>query len=251
MSQSRIWTGLAVALSLLAGADRALAHTTLLTPNGGEILECGTTATIQWKVEIQHNTIDWDLEYSVSGSGGPWLPVALDIVKSNNTAGTIHTYTWTVPNTPSSQVRVRVTQDNNGTDYTDISDSNLTIQNTVATDLGYGKVGGNGFVPHIDACGDLGTGGMGGTFTLTDAPANRPVLLVVALSATPTPFYGDTLVPVPIAGVFTLSTNTLGELVLPLPSGLGPLDAYVQAAIDDPGASLGVGLSNALKLSWP
>ncbi len=251
MSHSHVWTALAVAVSLQVGADRAIAHTTLLAPNGGETLECGTETTIQWHVDVEHNTIDWDLEYSVSGSGGPWKSIALNIVKSNNASGVVHTYAWIVPNTPSNQVRVRVTQDNDGTDYTDESDGNLGIQNTVATDLGHGKTGGNGLVPHLDACGDLGTGGTGGSFTLADGPANRPVLLVVSLSSTPTPFYGDILVPVPIAGIFTLSTNSLGELVLPLAAGFGPLDVYTQAAIDDPGATFGVGLSNALKVTWP
>jgi len=43
-------------------------------------------------------------------------------------AGSLHSFTWTVPDDPSTTVRVRVRQDNTGTDYFDVSDADLAIE---------------------------------------------------------------------------------------------------------------------------
>lgn len=64
---------------------------------------------------------------SSSGVGGPWIPIATDLPPGSTNVGSIHEYTWTVPDDLSSKVRVRVRMDNSGTDYYDVSDSNLAI----------------------------------------------------------------------------------------------------------------------------
>lgn len=118
---------LPVGAALLA-ATSAFGHTTLDQPNGGEVLPAGSTYTIEWHVVVQHNTLDWDLWYSTTGAGGPWIPIALDLPVGDPTAGSVHTFAWTVPNDPSGQVRVRVRQDNSSADYEDVSDADFMIQ---------------------------------------------------------------------------------------------------------------------------
>lgn len=103
------------------------AHVNLVDPNGGETLTPGDTVVIEWVIAIQHNTLDWDLWYSTSGDGGPWIPIATDLPPGDTTSGSVHTFTWTVPQTPSDMVRVRVQQDNGGIDYEDTSDNDLSI----------------------------------------------------------------------------------------------------------------------------
>ena len=126
------WPVRVAALGFLS-AQPLLAHVTLIAPNGGEQLQVGSTFTIQWENTVLHNLVDWDLWYSVTGPGGPWIPIALNLPPGNPVNGSIIDYTWVVPDNISSTVRVRVRQDNVGTDYLDISDSNLAITPALGT----------------------------------------------------------------------------------------------------------------------
>jgi len=123
---------LVVAILVVAGTVNA--HVMLDHPSGGEILGAGTVAVIEWHVIIGHATLDWDLWYSVTGPGGPWIEIAADLPPGDTSAGSVHTYDWTVPGLESNQVRVRVRQDNDGTDYEDVSDGDLTITEGIFTD---------------------------------------------------------------------------------------------------------------------
>ncbi len=117
----------AVILLLTFLSPMLQAHVQLLAPNGGEVLDVGSTYTIQWQVLIQHSTQNWDLSYSTTGPNGPWLPIADNLPTGDPTAGSIHTYDWTIPETISDQVRVRVIQDNGGLNYLDKSNNDLSI----------------------------------------------------------------------------------------------------------------------------
>jgi hypothetical protein len=108
-------------------ANPAPGHVILDAPNGGEVLQVGSVFTVTWHIQIAHSLQNWDLWYSTTGSGGPWITIVMDLPPGDPSAGSVHTYDWTVPNTPSEQVRVRVRMDNAGTDYYDISNANLTI----------------------------------------------------------------------------------------------------------------------------
>ena len=118
-------------------------------------------------------------------------------------------------------------------------------------DLGNGKVGSNGLIPNWYACGLLTTG-FSAEMHLQDAPANKIAILFVSATSGSTPFMGGTLVPgLPV--LFTLSFVTDGDGKLFLgaaPGGGGPFSAYTQWAIADPGATFGVGMSNALRLDF-
>ncbi len=93
---------------LSAFATGLSAHVRLDAPNGGEILIAGTTAEIRWTTLVAHNIDNWDLEYSVTGDGGPWLTIENNIPPGANSSGAEHTYNWIVPVNLSTQVRVRV-----------------------------------------------------------------------------------------------------------------------------------------------
>jgi plastocyanin len=114
--------GVTLFLTLLTG--QAHAHVALDSPNGGEILEAGSVAQIVWHDVVQHGPADYDLWYSITGSGGPWIVIVSDLPPSGSASTS---YDWVVPDTPSNQVRLRVRQDNADQDYLDISDSDLAI----------------------------------------------------------------------------------------------------------------------------
>ncbi|MCH7903556.1 MAG: hypothetical protein IH944_03205 [Armatimonadetes bacterium] len=118
---------IALLVGMCATVSPAWAHVTLQAPNGGEVLGVGCTVEIRWRIDIQHNQLNWDLWYSTTGSGGPWIAIAMDLPPGSFAVGSIHTYDWTVPDDASNQVRVRVRMDNSGTDYYDISNGDLSI----------------------------------------------------------------------------------------------------------------------------
>jgi hypothetical protein len=103
------------------------AHIQIHSPNGGETLDVGSVFTIEWEVLIEHATENWDIWYSTTGPTGPWIEVAMDLPTGDPTAGSIHTYDWTIPEDISDQARVRVRQDNLGMKAVDISDKDFSI----------------------------------------------------------------------------------------------------------------------------
>lgn len=111
--------------AVLAAASTSFAHVELDVPNGGETLQAGSVTAIRWHETVNHGIADFDLWYSVDGGGGPWIEIVSDLVFQPG-AGDM-SYDWTVPNTPSNLVRVRVRQDNEDIDYEDVSDADLRI----------------------------------------------------------------------------------------------------------------------------
>ncbi len=116
-------------------------------------------------------------------------------------------------------------------------------------DLGFGLSGTNG-IPLLAGSGTLAPG-TSGALTLASAAPNATVLLLVSTTANPTPGFGGTVVPIPPIGALLLFTGASGSLVLSWgawPTGV-PYGTriYFQCAIDDPGATAGVSLSNALE----
>jgi hypothetical protein len=94
----------------------------LLTPNGGEVLYINCTYNITWNSTTFISTLN--LEYSTNG-GITWLPVTGGTGTPND-----GTFTWTIPNTQSTNCRVRAS---NSVDVTifDISDASFTISPAV------------------------------------------------------------------------------------------------------------------------
>jgi hypothetical protein len=90
----------------------------LLSPNGGEYLQVGITKAIQWS---SANITLVKLEYTTN-NGTDW-----NLIANNVTANTL-SYNWVIPNTPSNNVKVRISDAGNSA-IRDISDSTFTIAN--------------------------------------------------------------------------------------------------------------------------
>ena len=114
-----------IVAALLLITTTAWGHVGLDAPNGGEVLEVGSSFVVTWRVLISHPALNWDLWYSTTGSTGPWLPIEMDVPPGDTSVGSVHTYDWEVPDAVSATVRVRVRMDNPGTDYQDVSDDDL------------------------------------------------------------------------------------------------------------------------------
>ena len=118
---------LAILTSLLVLAFPVCAHVGLDAPFEDVILVPGTVYLIQWSVIIQHNTTGFDLHYSINGPAGPWIPIAIGLDATGAITGATFSYHWTVPNTASTQVHVRVTQVNVAGNYSGASGNDNTI----------------------------------------------------------------------------------------------------------------------------
>ena len=95
---------------------------TVTTPNGGENWTVGTNHTLRW---TSQNITNIRIEYSTD-NGNVWLVV----IASRPATGF---YSWTTPNTPSTQCLLRISNVANAAIY-DVSDSTFTIQEPVSVD---------------------------------------------------------------------------------------------------------------------
>jgi hypothetical protein len=141
----------------------ALGHVHLLSPTGSDVLHSGTTTEILWEITVVHGTQNWDLHYATVSQEGPWIPIAIDLPTGDNTQGSVHTYDWIIPDTPSDSVWVRVTQDNKGGNYDDTNDLPCDIVTTPAC------------VGDISEDGEIGVGDLLSIIDqwgLTDSPAD-------------------------------------------------------------------------------
>ena len=89
---------------------------TVLQPNGGEALTIGQVCPIYWDWSGSFNSAR--IEYSTD-NGVTWLSV----VTSTQNDGS---YNWTVPNTPSTDCQIRVSDASNAACF-DVSDNNFTV----------------------------------------------------------------------------------------------------------------------------
>ena len=89
----------------------------LTAPNGGETWGVGTSQSITWNATGVSSVT---LEYSTNGGTG-WTEI---VASTDASAGS---YQWTVPNAPSSDCLVRITDSSDGT-VTDQSDASFTIE---------------------------------------------------------------------------------------------------------------------------
>lgn len=100
----------------LAWQEPELIELTISSPNGGETFPVGTTKTITWNTVGEIANVQ--LSYSPD-NGSTWN----NIKTVPNTGST----TWTIPNTPSSECLLKISNADNA-DVFDISDAVFTIQ---------------------------------------------------------------------------------------------------------------------------
>lgn len=95
---------------------------TVTSPNGGEEWDVGSAHNITWNASPSVG--DVRIDYTSTG-GETWT----NIVTYTYNDGS---YTWTVPNTPSQNCRVRVSKADSETGPSDVSDENFTINSATS-----------------------------------------------------------------------------------------------------------------------
>jgi len=98
-----------------------LGHVQLDYPQGGETFYSGDSIVIQWTEVIHHNTLNWELYYSSDG-GVNWQVI------DNNIPYEVLEYKWQVPYEETTMGRIKVVQNNEGTNYESES-GDFTVQN--------------------------------------------------------------------------------------------------------------------------
>ncbi len=94
---------------------------TLSSPNGGETWIIGTSHSVSWSGSDNCSLATFDLELSTNG-GSSYAPI---VSAQPYAAG----FSWTVPNAPTTQARLRVTvHDGAGNSATDAGDADFTIR---------------------------------------------------------------------------------------------------------------------------
>ncbi|MCX6925941.1 MAG: hypothetical protein NT154_22455, partial [Verrucomicrobia bacterium] len=101
---------------------------TVTSPNGGENWAVGSSHNIT--AAVGGSITGWQIDYSING-GSTWT-----LVTGMSTTSTTINYPWTVPNTPSTACRVRVTLFYSGGSVADISDANFAIGTPPGTPSG-------------------------------------------------------------------------------------------------------------------
>ncbi len=98
----------------------------VLAPNGGEAWSFGDAQNITWSAADNAGVDSVDVDYSLTGSSGPWFALAHGLANTG-------TYAWTVPTAPSTQATVRVTARDHATNAaSDTSDAVFTIKDPTA-----------------------------------------------------------------------------------------------------------------------
>lgn len=100
-----------------------LPSVTVTSPNGGENWLVGSSQRITATSSGQTNGVE--IHYSTNG-GATW-----DYITGYSTPYNSISYDWTVPNTPSTACKMRVTMTYNGGSVSDVSNTNFTISQLV------------------------------------------------------------------------------------------------------------------------
>lgn len=105
---------------IMYSEKRAISVTvTVTSPNGGESWQAGTTHNITWTTQEQGATVA-NVKIELSTNGGTGYSTIIASTPNNGS------YAWTVPNTPSANCLVRISDAANA-DISDVSDSAFTI----------------------------------------------------------------------------------------------------------------------------
>jgi hypothetical protein len=112
--------------NVLPNVDAVAPTATLTRPNGAEVFAPATQQAVQWTAGDNIGVTGIDLEYSTD-NGLNWNPIVAGIANSGS-------YQWTVPNTPTTQAKVRVTAHDTQNQTSDASNAVFTIGTAVAVE---------------------------------------------------------------------------------------------------------------------
>ncbi len=101
---------------------------TLIAPNGGENWRVGNTELIKW---VARNVANVKLEYTTN-NGADWNLIVASADADSSTKLPVGKYTWTIPNTVSGSIKVRVS-DVLEPGINDLSDADFSIYNPSVT----------------------------------------------------------------------------------------------------------------------
>ncbi|HVP39267.1 MAG TPA: Ig-like domain-containing protein, partial [Candidatus Saccharimonadales bacterium] len=106
-------------------ADQTAPTIAVTSPNGGEAWAAGSSHNITWTATDNVGVTAVDLAYSLNG-GSSWTNIATGLANSG-------TYSWSVPQSPTTQALVRATaHDGDGNATADASDAVFTIADQTA-----------------------------------------------------------------------------------------------------------------------
>ncbi len=162
---------------------------------------------------------------------------------------TATSYAWKLPvsgGLPNVIVRVVATDLRFQTSSSEAAISIAATGNVCQSDLGFGGPGG----AVLSVCGGALATGKTATLLLAQAKGNAPFWLIASTSSHPTPALGGVLVPLPAQIVVPAITDPSGQFMIDVPGGFGPLDLFAQCLVMDPNLAVGVGISNAVRMSF-
>jgi hypothetical protein len=134
------------AVILALAVSPVSAHVSITYPDNdpGVVVESGSFMKIEWFILVDHPLKNWDLWYSVSGPGGPWIELVTDLPGGDTTINSEHSYNWLVPDIESDQMRIRIRQDNVEFDWEDTSRVDFAISGNCCDGL-RGNIDGDEF----------------------------------------------------------------------------------------------------------
>ena len=94
------------------------------SPNGGENWQVGTQQNITW---TSNGVTNVKIEYTTD-NGAAWIPII------ESTSASSGSYNWTIPNTPSTNCKVRISNVDNST-TNDVSDNAFTISSATPASI--------------------------------------------------------------------------------------------------------------------
>ncbi len=212
----------------------------VVRPDGGEVLQGGTGATIEWISDDDVAVTSVELRLSLDGGQSFPTTIATGLPPNGS-------FAWTTPSLSSSRARVRaVARDADGHQGSDDSDADFVLDGPGAlaglAPYGAGKAGTLG-VPQLDASG-LPVLGVPLALELSDALPGGTAGFLFGVAPAAIPFDGATIL-VSSLGVLNLPISPGGGASLPLTvpasTGLAGLSLYWQVWIPGDAAAAGMG----------
>jgi len=115
-------TGVAISATDFSIVDLVAPTLAVTSPNGGESYFTTSTQSVTWNASDNVGVDSVNVDYSLNGAGGPWLPVQHGLPNTG-------TVSWDLPSTPSDSAMIQVTAFDAALNHaSDVSDAMFQIQ---------------------------------------------------------------------------------------------------------------------------